>query len=191
MRALNGFIIQHIDNKTKFEEKILSTSFSFLHSLVKMLKFTSIVGYTSCGPTYIESFWPYLGSVSMCSIIIHNRRRILSAPISLSTHRKSRMCAAPPLTWSTSCCAVHGKSYFAETSRRLGNGFGEHLRWTTTNIDPPVGGHFSSPGHDTKDILVAVICARYGMVLRGREWRRAKLISRPTAFCTCVDWTQT
>ena len=101
------------------------------------------------------------------------------------------MCAAPPLTWSTSCCAVHGKSYFVETSRRLGNGFGEHLRWTTTNIDPPVGGHFSSPGHDTKDILIAVICAGYGMVRRGREWRRAKLIFHPTAFCTCVDWTQT
>ena len=52
----NSFIIQHIDNKTKFEEKLLSTSFLFLHSLVKMLKFTSIVGYTSCGPTYIERF---------------------------------------------------------------------------------------------------------------------------------------
>ena len=49
-------MIQHIDNKTKFEEKILSTSFSFLHSLVKMIKFTSIVGYMSWGPTYIESF---------------------------------------------------------------------------------------------------------------------------------------
>ena len=34
-----------------------------------MLKFTSVVGYTSCGPTYIESFfWPYLGSISMCWI---------------------------------------------------------------------------------------------------------------------------
>ena len=47
----NSFIIQHIDNKTKFEEKILSLSFLFLHSLVKMLKFKPIVGYTSCGPT--------------------------------------------------------------------------------------------------------------------------------------------
>ena len=58
------FIIQHIDNKAKFEEKILSTSFSFLHFLVlfvKMLKFTSIVGYTSCGPTYIESFLTIFG----------------------------------------------------------------------------------------------------------------------------------
>ena len=34
----------------------MSTSFLFLHSLVKMLKFTSTVGYTSCGPPYIESF---------------------------------------------------------------------------------------------------------------------------------------
>ena len=57
----NSFIIQHIDNKTKFGEKILSTSFLFLHSLVKMLKFTSIVGYTSCGPTYIESFLTIFG----------------------------------------------------------------------------------------------------------------------------------
>ena len=69
LERYNGFIIQHIDNKTKFEEKILSTSFLFLHSLANMLKFTSIVGYTSCGPTYIERFLPYLGSVSMCSII--------------------------------------------------------------------------------------------------------------------------
>ena len=57
----NSFIIQHIDNKTKFEEKIMSTSFLFLHSLVKMLKFTSIVGYTSCGTTYIESFLTIFG----------------------------------------------------------------------------------------------------------------------------------
>ena len=32
-----------------------------MHSLVKMLKFTSIVGYTSCGPTYIESFLTIFG----------------------------------------------------------------------------------------------------------------------------------
>ena len=61
LERYNGFIIQHIDNKTKFKEKILSTSFLFLHSLVKMLKFTSIVGYTSCGPTYIESFLTIFG----------------------------------------------------------------------------------------------------------------------------------
>ena len=40
---------------------MLSTSFLFLHSLVKMLKFASIVGYTSCGPTYIESFLTIFG----------------------------------------------------------------------------------------------------------------------------------
>ena len=57
----NSFIIQHNDNKTKFEEKILSTSLLFLHSRVKMLKFTSIVGYTSCGPKYIESFFTIFG----------------------------------------------------------------------------------------------------------------------------------
>ena len=56
LERYNSFIIQHIDNKTKFKEKILWTKFLFLHSLVKMLKFTSIVGYTSCGPTYIEFF---------------------------------------------------------------------------------------------------------------------------------------
>ena len=61
LERYNGFIIQHIDNKTKFEEKILSTSFLFLHSLVNMLKFTSIVGYTSCGLTYIESFFTMFG----------------------------------------------------------------------------------------------------------------------------------
>ena len=61
LERYNSFIIQHIDSKTKFEEKILSTSFLFLHSLVKMLKFTSIVGYTSCGPTYIESFLTIFG----------------------------------------------------------------------------------------------------------------------------------
>ena len=61
LERYNSFIIQHIDNKTKFEEKILSTSFLFLHSLVKMLKFTSIVGYASCGPTSIESFFTIFG----------------------------------------------------------------------------------------------------------------------------------
>ena len=39
----------------------MSKSFLFLHSLVKMLKFTSIVGYTSCGTTYIESFLTIFG----------------------------------------------------------------------------------------------------------------------------------
>ena len=61
LERYNSFIIQHIDNKTKFKEKILSTSFLFLHSLVKMLKFTSIVGYKSCGPTYIEIFFTIFG----------------------------------------------------------------------------------------------------------------------------------
>ena len=61
LERYNSFIIQHIDNKTKFEEKILSTSFLFLHSLVKMLKHTSVVGYTSCGPMYIESFFTIFG----------------------------------------------------------------------------------------------------------------------------------
>ena len=40
---------------------MLSASFLFLRSLVKMLKFASIVGYTSCGPTYIESFLTIFG----------------------------------------------------------------------------------------------------------------------------------
>ena len=44
-------VIQHIDNKTNFEEKILSTNFLF----------TSIVRYTSGGPTYIESFLTIFG----------------------------------------------------------------------------------------------------------------------------------
>ena len=61
LERYNSFIIQHIDNKKKFEEKILSKTFLFLHSLVKMLKFTSIVGYTSCGPMYIESFLTIFG----------------------------------------------------------------------------------------------------------------------------------
>ena len=61
LERYNGFIIQHIDNKTKFEKKILSTSFLFLHFLVNTLNFTSIVGYRSCGPTYIESFFTIFG----------------------------------------------------------------------------------------------------------------------------------
>ena len=31
-----------------------------------MLKFTSIVGYTSCGPTYIESFFYHIWAVYQC-----------------------------------------------------------------------------------------------------------------------------
>ena len=61
LERYNSFIIQHIDNKTNFEEKKWSTSFLFSHSLVKMLKFTYIVGYTSCGPTCIESFFAIFG----------------------------------------------------------------------------------------------------------------------------------
>ena len=61
LERYNSFIIQRIDNKTKFEEKISSTSFLFSHSLVKMLQFTSIVGYKSCGPTYIDSFFTIFG----------------------------------------------------------------------------------------------------------------------------------
>ena len=73
-----GFIIQHID-KTKFEEKILSTSFLFLHSLVNMLKFTSIVGYTSCGPTYIESFLTIFGQC----INVLNYKRIVCVMVNI------------------------------------------------------------------------------------------------------------
>ena len=68
----NSLIIQHIDNKSKFEEKMLSTSFLFLHSLVKMLQFTSIVGYTSCGPTYIGFFFTIFGQCIKCVELILN-----------------------------------------------------------------------------------------------------------------------
>ena len=73
---IDSFIIQHIDNKIKFEEKILSTRFLFLLSLVKMLKFTSIVGYTSCGPTYIENFLTIFGQ---CTNVL-NYKRCYSSP---------------------------------------------------------------------------------------------------------------
>ena len=55
---------------TKFEEQILSTSFLFLYSPVKMLKFTSIVGYTSRGPTYIKSFLTIFGQC--INVLNHN-----------------------------------------------------------------------------------------------------------------------
>ena len=80
----NGFIIQHIDNKTKFEEKILSTSFLFLHSLVNMLKFTSIVGYTSCGPTYIESFLTIFGQC--INVLNYNLCYLLMPLVEFSRH---------------------------------------------------------------------------------------------------------
>ena len=35
-----------------------------------MLKFTSIVGYTSCGPTYIESFLTIFGQ---CINVLNNK----------------------------------------------------------------------------------------------------------------------
>ena len=38
----------------------------------KMLKFTSIVGYTSCGPTYIESFLTIFGKC--INVLNYNRR---------------------------------------------------------------------------------------------------------------------
>ena len=40
-----------------------------------MLKFTSIVGYTSCGPTYIESFLTIFGQ---CINLKQKRRKLNS-----------------------------------------------------------------------------------------------------------------
>ena len=34
-----------------------------------MLKFTSIVGYTSCGTTYIESFFTILGQTECINVL--------------------------------------------------------------------------------------------------------------------------
>ena len=42
-----------------------------------MLKFTSIVGYTSCGPTYIESFFTIFGQ----RINVLNYNRIYSTAL--------------------------------------------------------------------------------------------------------------
>ena len=58
---------------------MLSTSFLFLHSLVKMLKFTSIVGYTSCGPTYIESFLTIFGQ---CINVLNYKKNICTRKLS-------------------------------------------------------------------------------------------------------------
>ena len=41
-----------------------------------MLKFTSIVGYTSCGPTYIESFFTIFGQ---CINVLNYKTRWLHA----------------------------------------------------------------------------------------------------------------
>ena len=50
-------------------------------------------------------------------------------------------------------------SYVGETGRRLGDGFWEHLRSVSKQADLPVAKHFSSPGHTTDDIMLAVVRA--------------------------------
>ena len=63
----NGFIIQHIDNKTKFEEKILSTSFLFLHSLVNMLLKIYIYRWIYVMWTYVHrEFFDHIWAVYQC-----------------------------------------------------------------------------------------------------------------------------
>ena len=56
-------------------------------------------------------------------------------------------------------CRACTLSYVGETGRRLGDRFCEHLRSVSKKADLPVAKHFSSPGHTTDDIMVAVVRA--------------------------------
>ena len=58
-----------------------------------------------------------------------------------------------------------------ETGRRLGDRFCEHLRSVSKKADLPVAEHFSSPGHTTDDMMVAVV--RAGLH-NNRDRRRAE-----------------
>ena len=56
-----------------------------------MLKFTSIVGYTSCGPTYIESFFTIFGqciNVLNYNFIYSSTRNIFLIPDDAVDRRK-------------------------------------------------------------------------------------------------------
>ena len=56
-------------------------------------------------------------------------------------------------------CRACTLSYVGETGRRLGDRFCEHLRSVSKKADLPVAKHFSSPGHTTDDMMVAVVRA--------------------------------
>ena len=56
-------------------------------------------------------------------------------------------------------CRACTLSYVGETGRRLGDRFCEHLRSVSKKADLPVAIHFSSPGHTTDDMMVAVVRA--------------------------------
>ena len=62
--------------------------------------------------------------------------------------------------------------------RRLGDRFCEHLRSVSKKADLPVAKHFSSPGHTTEDMLVAVV--RAGLH-NTRDRRRAEGVERRAA----------
>ena len=53
-----------------------------------MLKFTSIVEYTSCGPTYIESFLTIFGQC--INVLNYNIGYIHTYDISMKTRRKGQ-----------------------------------------------------------------------------------------------------
>ena len=54
-------------------------------------------------------------------------------------------------------CRACTLSYVGETGRRLGDRFCELLRSVSKKADLPVAKHFSSPGHTTDDMMVAVV----------------------------------
>ena len=74
------------------------------------------------------------------------------------TIRQRFSCTTSNLVYIITCRACT-LSYVGETGRRLGDRFCEHLRSVSKKADLPVVIHFSSPGHTTDDMMVAVVRA--------------------------------
>ena len=95
----------------------------------------------------------------------------INTPSGPLTIRQRFSCTTSNLVYIITCRACT-LSYVGETGRRLGDRFCEHLRSVSKKADLPVAKHFSSPGHTTDDMMVAVV--RAGLH-NTRDRRRAEV----------------
>ena len=94
-----------------------------------------------------------------CKTCAHtNPASQINTPGGPLTIRQRFSCTTSNLVYIITCRACT-LSYVGETGRRLGDRFCEHLRSVSKKADLPVAKHFSSPGHTTDDMMVAVVRA--------------------------------
>ena len=103
---------------------------------------------------------PTLGTRPPGCSVVHDARPVsqINTPRWTLTIRQRFSCTTSNLVYIITCPACT-LSYVGETGRRLGDRFCEHLRSVSKKADLPVAKHFSSPGHTTDDMMVAVVRA--------------------------------